>query len=138
MYFGGCKNYLGHSKICSYNVITYPGVNGRSAGDRRCQTDDNGVFADQYHQNNTCFVSDGGFYSFSNCNINRDLNSTVYVTGRNQLFSDQGHTFSLSCPSSVDFSAWQRHGQDAGSVVGITPSIASMIAQGMAVLGISV
>ena len=54
MVFGGCKNYLGSNKVCSRNVILYPGVEGRSAGDRRCQTDDNGVFALQYHESNTC------------------------------------------------------------------------------------
>jgi len=43
MAWGGCKNFLGNHKACSSNVILYPGVGGRSAGDRRCQTDDNGA-----------------------------------------------------------------------------------------------
>ncbi len=136
LFFGGCKNYLGNSKSCSSNVITYPGVDGRSAGNRRCQTDDNGEFASQYHQNNTCYVSDGNFYSFSKCDVsNKDLNSTVYVTSRNKLFSDAGHDFSLGCPSNVPFNTWQQHGQDFQSVVGVTPSIDEIIAQAKAILG---
>ena len=47
--FGGCKNYLGNHKQCDDNVILYPGTSGRSAGSHRCQTDDNAVFAQQFH-----------------------------------------------------------------------------------------
>ena len=47
MAFGGCKNYEGHSKSCDSNVILYPGIDSRAAGNRQCQTDDNGVFANQ-------------------------------------------------------------------------------------------
>ena len=69
MIFGGCKNYLGHHKNCTGNVILYPGTDGRSQGDRRCQTDDNGQFADQFHEGNLCTSADGKFYTFSGCNI---------------------------------------------------------------------
>ena len=63
MVFGGCKNYLGNHKSCDGNVIMHPGIPDRAAGGRRCQTDDNKVFADQYHGDNHCFTQDGDFYS---------------------------------------------------------------------------
>ena len=44
---GGCKNFLGNHKSCDHNVIVHPGIPSRSAGGRRCQTDDNKIFADQ-------------------------------------------------------------------------------------------
>ena len=46
MLWGGCKNYLGHSKSCDHNVMIYPGF-GRSSSTKPCQTDDNSVFANQ-------------------------------------------------------------------------------------------
>ena len=113
----------------------YPGVSGRSSGNRRCQTDDNGVFANQYHENNTCIVSDGKFYSFSNCNVDKNLNTTVYVTSHNTLLTDSGTSFDLPCPSQVSFAVWQQHAQDQFSSTGQTPSIAEIIALSSAVVG---
>lgn len=80
MVFGGCKNYMGHSKSCDHNVIVHPGISERSAGGRRCQTDDNKVFANQYHHDNHCFVQDGGFYSMGigSCNAT-SIDPHVYV-----------------------------------------------------------
>ena len=66
MVFGGCKNYMGHSKSCDHNIIVFPGDyddKGIQRGSNPCQTDDNSVFANQYHDNNHCFTSDGDFYS---------------------------------------------------------------------------
>lgn len=137
MVFGGCKNYLGDNKVCSSNVILYPGVGGRSQGDRRCQTDDNGVFALQYHEDNICTSADGRFYSFSNCNATSDnLNTTVYHTQNNTLFADAGATFEQDCAKALDFATWQALGQDAGSATMATPPVAQLIALGAAkVLG---
>ena len=65
MVFGGCKNYLGHSKSCDHNVIVFPGdyAHGIQRGSNPCQTDDSSNFGNQYHDNNHCFTSDGDFYS---------------------------------------------------------------------------
>lgn len=56
MVFGGCKNYLGNHKSCDHNVIVHPGIPARATGGRRCQTDDNKVFEEQYHDNNHCMT----------------------------------------------------------------------------------
>jgi hypothetical protein len=136
LFFGGCKNYLGHSKQCNDNVIVYPGVSGRSDGGRYCQTDDNGEFANQYHLNNTCYSSDGTFYSFSNCNKQNNLDQSVYVTGKNRLYSDNSAHFNLNCPTSTSFSQWQSLGQDPGSSNILTPSIPEIIGQAKAILGL--
>ena len=65
MVFGGCKNYMGNHKSCDNNVIVHPGIAERATGGRRCQTDDNKVFQNQYHDNNHCVTHDGVFYSMS-------------------------------------------------------------------------
>jgi hypothetical protein len=135
MVFGGCKNYVGDTKNCSNNVVLYPGTSTRSAGNRRCQTDDNGVFANQYHKGNTCTSADGAFYSFSKCSTT-NLDTTVYVTANNTLLADAGAAFSQDCGVALDFASWQALGQDAGSTTGVTPSVAELIALGAAkVLG---
>ena len=79
MVFGGCKNYLGNHKQCDDNVILYPGTSGRSAGGHRCQTDDNGVFAEQFHLGNVCATEDGRILDFAGCNAG-NVNSTAYAT----------------------------------------------------------
>ena len=131
MVFGGCKNFLGHHKSCSNNVIAYPGLRGRSAGGRKCQTDDNGEFAEQYHEGNVCATPEGDYYSFSGCNAS-NLATTVFVTRNNTLLSDTGAAaWGGTCGVSA-FSAWQALGQDAGSSTGTTPSIAELISKGAA------
>ncbi len=129
--FAGCKNFLGHHKRCSSNVILYPGISGRSAGSRKCQTDDNGQFAEQFHENNVCATPEGAYYSFSHCNTS-DLATTVYITRNNTLFSDTGAgAWGGSCGSST-FAAWQALGQDAQSHTAATPPVAQLIALGAA------
>lgn len=138
-------------------MILYPGIAGRSAGNRRCQvsyctqqpahlaafaltpkphfaqqqTDDNGVFANSYHLNNVCASADGQFYSFSDCKTN-NLNTTVYVTKNNTLYADAGSNFSQSCGVALDFAAWQSLNQDVGSTTAVTPSVSELIALGAA------
>ena len=130
MVFGGCKNYLGNHKQCDANVILYPGTSGRSAGGHRCQTDDNGVFAEQFHLGNTCATNDGRILDFANCNRG-NVNSTAYVTRANSYLVDAGAVLQGPC-GTASFADWQSLGQDQGSVVGVTPSVADLIAMGAA------
>jgi hypothetical protein len=132
MIFGGCKNYLGHHKNCSDNVILYPGIASRSAGSRKCQTDDNGQFAVQFHEGNVCATADGDFYSFSGC-TQANLASSVYVTSGNTLLADATSPtpFASTC-GVANFSAWVALSQDAGSKLGVTPSVDELILLGAA------
>lgn len=118
-------------------MILYPGVQGRSSGNRRCQTDDNGQFALQYHEGNTCAVSDGDFYSFANCKPDGSLNQTVYYTANNTLLADEGTQFALSCSQTLSFSQWQALGQDVGSTVQTTPAVPQLVGMLAAVLGVT-
>ena len=122
----------GHHKSCDNNVILYPGIDSRSSAgwNRQCQTDDNGVFANQYHHHNYCVTSTNALYSFSNCNSG-NVNTTAYHTYGNKLFTPDG-SFNVCGVNS--WSRWQTLGQDAGSSIGTTPSIAEMIAAAQAVL----
>ncbi len=131
MVFAGCKNFLGHHKHCSSNVILYPGHSGRSAGNRKCQTDDNGQFAEQYHENNVCATSDGAYYSFSGCNTS-NLATTVYITRNNTLLADSGAGAWAGTCGASNFSVWQALGQDALSHTAPTPPVAQLIAMGAA------
>ena len=107
------------------------------AGNRRCQTDDNGEFANSYHGGNTCTSADGGFYSFSKCSADpNNLETTVYRTSNNTLFSDAGSNFSITCNQTLTFEQWQALGQDVNSITGVTPSVSELIDIGAAVLGL--
>ena len=132
----GCKNYIGDTKQCNDNLILYPGMDGRSSGNRRCQTDDNGEFANSYHLGNTCTSADGDFYSFSGC-TSTNLATSVYVTANNTLLSDAGSPpFVQDCSAKLSFAQWQALGQDAGSSVGTTPDVPTLIAAAKAKLGV--
>jgi hypothetical protein len=126
--------FSGHHKNCSNNVILYPGIDGRSAGNRRCQTDDNGQFAVQFHENNICTITDGAFYSFSGCENNGSINQTVYHTRNNTLLSDPGSSFAQPCSAPQTFSGWQALGQDEQSIAAVTPSVPELIALGSALV----
>jgi len=126
MVWGGCKNYLGHSKSCDHNLIIFPGIDERASGGRRCQTDDNGVFANQYFHENTCVTEDGAPYSFSGCDP-RDLQKTVYQTANNVFYSPNS-TFVQDCQQSMNLKEWQGLGQDLGSKAGNLPSTAEIVA----------
>jgi hypothetical protein len=130
MLFGGCKNFLGNHKSCDSNVIVHPGIPGRSAGGRRCQTDDNKIFADQYHDGNHCFTNDGAFYSMNvqACTA-AAIDPHVYQTWNNTLYSN-GSIFSNG--PCKNFSAWQAAGQDKGSQVKPMPTVEEIVAMGKA------
>jgi len=133
MIYGGCKNYLGHDKSCTFNVIVYPGIDQRSSGGRLCQTDDNGQFANQYYFGNQCISDDGNFYTFARCSTT-DLKNTVYQTFNNTFYS-AGAKFNVQCgSSSLNLQEWQKLGQDRDSVVLTSPNVSSIITMGKAVL----
>jgi hypothetical protein len=117
-----------------YQITTDPSAGTRSTGDRACQTDDNGVFAHQYFFNNTCFTTDGSFYTFKNCHKPFDL--TVYETFDNKFYSSNA-TFHLSCTPEYDnLTAWQQDGQDLQSTVAPTPSIDEIVGMARGVIGL--
>ena len=126
MVWGGCKNYLGNHKSCDHNVIVHPGIPSRSAGGRRCQTDDNSVWEEQYHHDNHCFTADGEFYTMKISQCTEDaIMPHVYTTFGNALYSP-GRAFSNGpCTS---FESWQKAGQDVGSSVAPLPAPADIVA----------
>lgn len=130
----GCKNYLGNSKRCDHNTIVYPGIKGRSAGARRCQTDDNGVFANQHFEGNQCVTHDGDPYTWSRCDP-KNLASTVYETANNTFYAP-GSSMQVTCGSQkYSLKQWEATGNDAQSTAVAAPSIDDIIAMGKAVLG---
>eukprot|EP01062_Namystynia_karyoxenos_P011319 TRINITY_DN14045_c0_g1_i2.p1 TRINITY_DN14045_c0_g1~~TRINITY_DN14045_c0_g1_i2.p1 ORF type:complete len:875 (+),score=181.70 TRINITY_DN14045_c0_g1_i2:105-2627(+) len=135
MVWGGCKNYLGNSKSCDHNLILFPGIPQRASGSRRCQTDDNGVFANQYFHENSCITGDGVAYTFSKCNPKRlDVaDGTVFQTAHNSFYAP-GSVFSEVCGQGYDLSGWQNLGQDLGSTVAGVPSTAEVISMARAKL----
>ena len=136
MLWGGCKNYLGNSKTCDHNVMVYPGF-GRSSSTKPCQTDDNNVFANQYHNNNHCITIDGNFYSmggWSSCQAGgpHGIDESVYETASNTLYGPQAN-FTAPGPCK-DFQAWQAAGQDVGSKLMPLPTVDQVVTMGQNVL----
>eukprot|EP00658_Telonema_sp_P-2_P062380 TRINITY_DN51040_c0_g1_i2.p1 TRINITY_DN51040_c0_g1~~TRINITY_DN51040_c0_g1_i2.p1 ORF type:complete len:398 (-),score=92.79 TRINITY_DN51040_c0_g1_i2:286-1479(-) len=134
MVWGGCKNFLGNHKSCDHNVILHPGIANRSAGGRRCQTDDNKVFQSQYHDNNHCVTADGVFYSMNidACNASA-IDPHVYQTFNNTLYAPNGMFTNGPCQS---FHDWQAAGQDRMSTLQPYPPVDQMIQMAKNVLGI--
>jgi len=142
MVFGGCKNYLGEQKSCDRNVIVHPGLSSRSAGGRKCQTDDNKEFSKQYHDNNHCFTPDGNFYSYvrghgvlgaagpNSCD-SKDISPHFYQTWNNTFYSPGATWATAPCAS---LAAWQAAGQDAGSRILPIPDADTIVAMGKAAL----
>jgi len=130
MVWGGCKNYLGNSKSCDHNLIIYPGTDSRSSGDRRCQTDDNGVFANQYFHDNDCILQDPRPYTWGSCDPS-NVDAHVFQTWNNRFYAPNSG-FSQSCGSTTwsTLPDWQKagSGQDRSSVVSNTPDINTIIA----------
>ena len=127
MVWGGCKNYRGHSKSCDHNCILYPGLSSHSSGGRRCQTDDNGIFANQYYHGNKCFEHDGKYYSFNKCSKG-NVRSTTYQTANNTFYANISaqETFDGPCGTS-SLQEWQSLGQDMGSTLAQTPPVPGII-----------
>lgn len=127
MLWGGCKNYLGNSKSCDQNLIIYPGIDPRSTGDRRCQTNDDSVQANGVYWGNRCIEQDGLMYKFSGCNPKAPV-TTTYFTYNNTHYSSSG--FNLPCGNgpALTFAQWQALGQDAGSTVSSNvPSVGQLV-----------
>jgi hypothetical protein len=131
--FGGCKNFQGNHKTSRGNLILYPGMDGRSAGDRRCQTDDNhlvgagSAFAEQYFVENNCATQDGVAYTY-HLSTTANLSQQVYHS-RNNTFYAPGKAFvQFIGGSNITFEDWQRLGQDIGSIVKEVPPISQLIA----------
>jgi len=134
MIWGGCKNYRGNSKWCENNVIVYPGINVRASGGRRCQTDDNGIFANQFYQNNQCITMDGEPYTWGRCDPNR-LNNTVYHTSSN-IFYSPDEKYQQTCGSKTyNFPDWTKAKQDAKSTLANLPTNDEIVTMGKKILG---
>ena len=99
-----------------------------------------GVFANQYHDNNHCFTSDGIFYSngnMRNCDSG-DITGKVYETFGNKLYSGgnvpPANFSTYNAPPCDEFSEWQAAGQDRGSQILPLPSAEEIVAIGRRVL----
>ena len=142
MVFGGCKNYLGNSKSCDHNWIIYPGLENRSGtgafSGHRCQTDDNGMFANQYYHNNTCLTTDGKFLNFPRCNASNrsDIGVHVFQTEYNTYLAPNSTFIEGSC-GNLSLQEWQALGQDHGSTAGPVPPIEGIIALAKEKLGMA-
>ena len=127
-----CKGLTGNHKSCDHNVIVHPGISSRASGGRRCQTDDNKVFQNQYHDNNHCITQDGQFYSM---NVNKcdegSIDPHVYQTFNNTLYSSGSAFQNGPCTT---FAAWQAAGQDRGSQVLPLPSVEEIVQMGRGIL----
>jgi hypothetical protein len=51
--YGGCKQNLGNSQTCDHNLIIYPGMANRSAGNTCLSAQ---KFANSYYDNNDCIA----------------------------------------------------------------------------------
>ena len=149
MVWGGCKNYLGNSKHCEHNVIVHPGA-GMSKSGAPCQTDDNLVFANQYHRHNHCIVQGGNesvLYKGC-CGKKADkcdaasLSEHFYKTANNTIYTNgvpgpkMAPLFTGATLCANGWEGWQAAGMDAGSTLKPIPSADELVTMGKVVLGV--
>eukprot|EP01060_Flectonema_neradi_P034851 TRINITY_DN6248_c0_g1_i1.p1 TRINITY_DN6248_c0_g1~~TRINITY_DN6248_c0_g1_i1.p1 ORF type:complete len:851 (+),score=175.79 TRINITY_DN6248_c0_g1_i1:40-2553(+) len=139
--WGGCKNYEGHSKNCTHNVIVYPGIPNRSSGTRRCQTSDNSIFGNQFYFGNQCITNDGNAYSINSYSgppcTPKNLLNDFYHTHTNKFYSP-GYSFTAQCSSTTyDWTQWIATSQDADSLLFEVPDIPDIVKMGAAKLRFS-
>ena len=126
-----------------------------------CQTDDNLVFANQYHNNNKCIVQGGvnatlysgcgspcgGGANPASCSAGplalhfyRTFDNTIYTTGEGaeQVPGPAVATlFSDPEGSCSGWAGWQAAGMDKGSTIKPMPTANEIVAMGKDVLGFS-
>ena len=119
-----------------------------------CQTDDNLVFANQYHNNNKCIVQGGVNATLykgccgakpSSCSAGplalhfyRTFDNTIYTTGEG-LEQVPGPAVAplFSEGSCSGWAGWQAAGMDKGSTIKPMPTANEIVAMGKEVLGFS-
>jgi len=138
--FGGCKNFQGNHKITHHNLIAFPGIDSRSYGDRRCQSEDNNLlhvgrgFAEQYYHDNHCLSQDGIAYSWFLSNTS-DLADQIYHTWNNTFYApDASFEQDIFEKDSLSFPEWQALGQDRGSKLKDLPTNNELVAMAKALL----
>eukprot|EP00730_Choanoeca_flexa_P003425 TRINITY_DN11409_c0_g1_i5.p1 TRINITY_DN11409_c0_g1~~TRINITY_DN11409_c0_g1_i5.p1 ORF type:complete len:280 (+),score=53.64 TRINITY_DN11409_c0_g1_i5:249-1088(+) len=132
MLWGGCKNYLGHSKDCVNNFILYPGCSSRSTGEYACQTDDSGDFANSFFMNNHCITNKGVTYNSRSCD--QPILQHYYHTANNTFYSTNS-TWSFPQCKLDNLTSWQATGQDPLTTVNRVPEIDDMIDLAASTLG---
>ena len=152
MVWGGCKNFLGNSKHCSKNVMVHPG-GGMSRSGAPCQTDDNLVNANQFHNDNHCIVQGGENATLykgccgakpSSCTASQ-LAEHFYTTFNNSIYTN-GLTIGKSVAPLFQkpdgdcdgWKGWLAAGMDKGSTIKPMPTADEMVAMGKTVLGVPV
>ena len=99
--YGGCKNFRGNNKRCGPdNVIIHPGIDGRSSGNRACQTNDNVGFDFNEYVGNQCVTNDGQFYTFSGSPLDK---TEVPFTANNTFYSPKA---TFVCKDLNSLSTW--------------------------------
>jgi hypothetical protein len=142
LFYGGAKNFLGHSKRSHNNLYIYPDakpVEGAGPGLRGfavCATSDGAKKASSgWHEvfdHNRCVLQSdsSALYHWGSCDP-AALNDTTDMTHDNQIFAPSPGEVKIRCPWATatvwSFEEWQRRGRDARSVVAPTPPLATLL-----------
>lgn len=144
LFYGGAKNFLGHSKHSVANLYVFPDgqpYEGSGPGVHMptCATND-GAKKDssgwgEVYASNRCllYTANASLYQFNACDPS-DLNSTVDYTFNNSFFSLDRAVHVQCARQTWTLAQWQARGYDAHSTVGLLPSVAQIMAWAEALL----
>lgn len=146
LWFGGAKNFLGHSKHSINNLYAFVDAQpyeGSGPGARfdGCAVND-GAKKDssgwgEVYASNRCHLTkaNASVYAWGSCNIN-DLNATVDWTFNNSFFTPNG-LISVRCKgASWTLAQYQQHGYDLKSTEAVSPPLETLIEWSRELIGL--
>lgn len=147
--YGGCKNYLGHSKVVKYNYYIYPDVDlqrqeklGAFFQEPYCANSDGAsrvVLPSGWGEvwaNNTCIIGNPNIYKFSSCTPTGNNTGLIPFTANNTFFAPYADIYITCGNEKLSLAQFQFLGYDVGSVVHDPASDSTVIEWGRKLLGI--
>lgn len=137
MFYGGAKNFLGHSKTSSNNLYVYPdaqpvegdgpGIHVDTCANNDGATRDSSGWQEVY-QFNRCLLyrGDVALYKYGNCDP-KDLNATVDFTFGNEFFAPNASVHVPCAKEKWTLAEYQAKGYDLGSTVALPPALPQIV-----------
>ena len=139
--YGGCKNYLGHSKTATDNLYIYPDGWNMSTHGPYCDNSNGASLIKlpsgwgEVWSSNKCIMIGSTVYNYNDCDPSH-LEGLVPFTANNTFYTTSGN-ISIPCKDKVfTLEQYQSFGYDIGSTVSKLPTNTEIITWAKQLIGI--